>query len=101
MKLVFTAEARLDLFRIGDAIANDSPQRAVSFVEELEGRCRNIIEFPLRFPLLPGRESNGIRRIVHGNYLIFYRLLQDDEAIVILRILNGAQDYDLLLSLRE
>ncbi|WP_245363519.1 type II toxin-antitoxin system RelE/ParE family toxin [Neorhizobium galegae] len=49
----------------------------------------------LRYPLLPGHEQSKIRRIPHGNHLIFHHVL--DERIYILHILNGAQDYEAIL----
>ncbi|WP_306864573.1 type II toxin-antitoxin system RelE/ParE family toxin [Neorhizobium galegae] len=44
---------------------------------------------------MPGHEQSKIRRIPHGNHLIFYPAL--DERIYILHILNGAQDYEAIL----
>ena len=41
----------------------------------------------------------GIRRRVHGNYLIFYRLRGD--LIEVIHILHGAMDYGALLSPEE
>ncbi len=37
----------------------------------------------------------GIRRRSYGDYLIFYRI--DDEQISIVHILHGARDYEALL----
>lgn len=37
-------------------------------------------------------ESTGIRRRVHGSYLIFYRI--GGDAVEILRILHGATEYE-------
>ena len=99
MRLVFTDEARIDLIRIGDLIARDSPRRALSFVEELEAHCLRIPGMALAYPLLPRHEHAGFRRVVHGNYLIFYRIAGD--AVEILHILHGAQDYDEILFRRE
>jgi plasmid stabilization system protein ParE len=36
-----------------------------------------------------------VRRLPHGNYLIFYRV--DESQVVIVHVLNGAQDYEALL----
>ena len=78
MRLVFSNEAKADLIRIGDHIAKDSPRRAISFVNELEERCRRLVDLPLAYPLLQSTKSSGIRRRVHGKYLIFYRVGKDD-----------------------
>lgn len=50
---------------------------------------------PQAFPLPPNHESAGVRRRVHGNYLIFYRVTQ--QAVEILRVLHGAMDYERLM----
>ena len=46
MRLVFLPQAEMDLEAIGDYIARDNPQRAMSFVRELRERCRKITEAP-------------------------------------------------------
>ncbi|MHC5232748.1 type II toxin-antitoxin system RelE/ParE family toxin [Brucella sp. LJL56] len=43
------------------------------------------------FPLVPRYEKQGIRRKIHGNYLIFYRV--DADQLVVVHILHGARDY--------
>jgi toxin ParE1/3/4 len=95
MKLVISAEARGDLVRIGDYIARDSPLRALSFIEELEERCRILCATPLAYPLVPRHDSKGIRRMVHGNHLIFYRV--GPELVTIVHVLSGAMNVEALL----
>jgi toxin ParE1/3/4 len=90
-----TAEAERDLQTIGDFIALDSPAAAILFTRELREKCLGLADFPTRFPLVPRYESSGVRRRVHGNYLIFYRIAA--EAVIVLHILNGAVDYEALL----
>lgn len=95
MKVVLTVEALSDLEQIGDYIARDNPVRARTFVAELVAAARKIGEIPQGFPLVPRYESRGVRRRVHGAYLIFYRL--EDDHVSILHILHGARDYEALL----
>jgi toxin ParE1/3/4 len=86
--------ARMDLREIAIYIARDNPDRSESFVEELLVRIETIGERPLSFP-----ERNdwgeGIRRALHGRYLILFRVR--DDRVEILRILHGARDIDSLL----
>ena len=56
---------------------------------------RPEVAMPERHPLLRRHQSIGIRRRVHGNYLIFYRI--DADRVEILHILHGAMDYDAVL----
>lgn len=95
MIVVLTAEAETDLERIGDAIAQHAPRRAESFVAELVDCCQLIGETPEAFPRVPRYEASGVRRRVHGNYLIFYRATAD--RVEVLHILHGARDDEAVL----
>lgn len=95
MIVVVTDEAALDLERIGDAIAQDNSGRAVTFVRELRVSFEGLGEFPRAYPLVPRYEDSGVRRRVHGNYLIFYRIGID--TIDVLHVIHGAMDYAALL----
>lgn len=50
MKLVFSPKAAEDLEEIGDYIARDNPTRALSFVAEIEARCRKLLVAPEACP---------------------------------------------------
>ncbi|WP_400769598.1 type II toxin-antitoxin system RelE/ParE family toxin [Methylosinus sporium] len=95
MIVVIATRAEADLERIGERIAEESPQRAVSFVRELREICEGLGDMPKRFPLAPRFERAGIRRRVHGNYLIFYRIGR--ETVEVVHVLHGAMDYEPLL----
>ncbi|NOW46726.1 plasmid stabilization system protein ParE [Novosphingobium sp. SG751A] len=81
----------IGLEAIGDFIARDNPTGAPSFLRELRGKCLGLADMPERFPVVPRYEVTGVRRRVHGDYLIFYRV--ELERVVILHILHGAQNY--------
>jgi toxin ParE1/3/4 len=95
MKVVIAEAARSDLIAIGEFIQQQNPARAVTFVNELLDRCDEIPDMPRAYSLVPRYERWGVRRRVYQNYLIFYRIRE--ELIEIIRILNGAQDYEVLL----
>ena len=95
MKVVLTREARGDLKDIGDHIAQSNPVRARGFVSELMESIRGLSTMGDRFPLMLRYEGRGIRRRVHGNYLIFYRV--EPDLISVLHVLHGARDYEALL----
>jgi len=90
-----SAEAEYDLETIGDYIARDNPERALSFLYELRSKCLGLADMPERFPLVPRYEATGVRRRVHGDYLIFFRV--EAEKVVIIHILHGAQNYSTIL----
>lgn len=91
MIVEIAAEATADIEAIGDYIARDNPVRALSFVRELRDRCLSLGDAPEAFPLIPRYESHGVRRRIHGNYLILYRA--EAERVVVLHVLHGAMDY--------
>ena len=95
MRVEISAEAELDLEVIGDHIARDNPARAISFLRELRSKCLGLAELPSGFPLVRRYEHFGVRRRLHGNYLIFYRI--EAERLVVLHILHGAMDYAQIL----
>ncbi len=90
-----SAEAKADLARIADFIARADPERAISFIDELEASCRSLADFPNRFPLIERYARHRVRRRLHGDYLIFYRV--EPEIVVVLRVLHGATDYAAIL----
>jgi toxin ParE1/3/4 len=95
MKLNVSAEAEAELEIIGDWIARDNSMRALSFVSELREACQSILKFPEASQLVSRFEKSGVRRKVHGNYLIFYTL--EVDAVNIMHILHGARDFEPIL----
>ena len=95
MKVILTEAAYTDLYQIGKSIKQDSFRRAETFVAELYHKCQQLSTMPLAFPLLPNWEDTGIRRRVHGKYLIFY--LINGEIVEVLHVLHGAMDYEKVL----
>lgn len=96
MKVAFSRRAVIDLESIGDWIAQDNPQRAVTFVEELEDTCFKLTHASRAFPLVAGFEGLGIRRRAYRSYIILYRLVGD--VVEILHVVHGARDYQSILS---
>lgn len=95
MRVVFSAQAKAGLRNIALHIARDDKARALSFVDELRRKATDIGRNPLAYPLVPRFEDRRIRRRVFRDYLIFYRA--DADAVFIVHILHGAQDYEALL----
>src|SRR5262245_53019896 len=95
MQVRLTREAEADLERLGDFIAQDNPQRAMTFIAELREKCLTLADSPDAFAIVPRYQQFGVRRRVHGNYLIFY--VADGASVVVLHVLHGAMDYDSIL----
>lgn len=87
-RLVFAPSAFDDLEEIADYVAREKPDRALTFIAEIEAHCRRIAAQPEALPL---REEvgRGIRMSIHGRYLIFFR--QSGVDVRIERIIHGAR----------
>ena len=95
MRVEFADEAERSLEQIGDYIAQDSPTRAESFTRELLDAALALGDAPRAYPLVPRFERLGVRRRVHGNYVILYRV--EADRVFVAPIVHGARDYGRLL----
>jgi toxin ParE1/3/4 len=99
MDCIFSERAAHDLEEIGDYIAQDNPQRALSYVQELRERCQKATDLP-GAPLIVDQIGGfPVRKIIFGRYRIYYTWLQEQNVIVILHIRHGARtnpDFDSL-----
>lgn len=88
-RLIYLPAALADLRAITLYIADDSPERAGSFVDALRKTAVQTAERPRSFP---AREdlAPGLRVARHGRYLIFFQAVEDEIHIV--RVLHSARD---------
>ena len=89
MKIVISGKARSDLLQFYAYLAARSPAAARRAVAAINIKFGNITEFPFI-----GRErsalADGLRSVVSGTQIIFYRI--EGEEIVIVRVLDGRRD---------
>lgn len=89
MRRELSPRSERDLEEIGDYIAKDNPDRAVSFMRELPACCFDLANQPgigaPRFDWSP-----GLRIHPHGRYLIAYTTT--DTTVRIQRIVHSARD---------
>ncbi|MBD2605714.1 type II toxin-antitoxin system RelE/ParE family toxin [Scytonema hofmannii FACHB-248] len=90
---VFTIQARLDIKEINKFIARENPQAATRFIDAVEEKCKVLADFPNM-----GRSFDylapSLRGFSVGNYIIFYRSIED--GIEVERVLSGYRDFDAL-----
>ncbi len=89
MRVVFTPLAEADLIDIAVYIAQDNPDRALSFVEQLEDQCLGLGKNPYMGAPRP-ELGIGVRIWPHGRYLICY--IPSPEAVTIGRVLHSSLD---------
>jgi len=85
--------AQDDLISIFDFIAQDSPSRALSFVDKLDERIGRL-ELG-RIPRHPKLREYGYRVLIIEAYLVFYIVRGQD--IEIHRVVHGSRNLDHLL----
>ncbi|AZI37691.1 hypothetical protein NT2_06_02020 [Caenibius tardaugens NBRC 16725] len=95
MRLEFSPAANADLVEIASFIARDNVPRAVTFIDELETSCAQLVDFPHSGVARPELRV-GLRSKPHESYVIFYSVLE--QVIRIERILHGARDVGAILS---
>ncbi|HEX4298810.1 MAG TPA: type II toxin-antitoxin system RelE/ParE family toxin [Devosia sp.] len=95
MEVRITATAEAELEAISSFIGEDNPARAESFGRELLDRCFGLSAHPRRYPVATVWAGREFRRCRHGNYLIFYSIVNGD--LVINHIVHSARDYVRLL----
>lgn len=96
MKVLIADTADAELEAISDWIAQEDQERALRFVRDLLKRAHKIAEFPFAYPVVESYQHRGVRRCVHGKYLIVYRVSGD--VVEILHFVHGARDLVALLA---
>jgi len=95
-KIVFTKAAESDLDNIIEYIAEDNPDRAISFVQELRMACTDTLA------LVPkaGAEFLDARYFVFGNYIVVYDVDDTNQTIIVHMITHGSRQWRVLFSER-
>ena len=94
-KIKYSRLAHLDLEEIGDYIAGDlkNPIAAWNTVNRIQDAVDRLADFPELGALLAVHydAAGSYRFLVCGNYLTFYRVV--DDVVYIDRVLYGRRDY--------
>lgn len=90
-KLAWTLRSRADLREITTHIAQDNPPAAFAWGDDLFRHIEVLASFPLIGPAVPQAAIPNTRRIVFGDYLIFYRVRFDPKVVEIVTIWHAAR----------
>lgn len=78
----WSAGARADLLAVVDYISDDNPLAAQQLKDEIEAKVGDLSAHPMKYP--PSRRAPGYRQLtVRRNYLVFYRLLDEQGRQVV------------------
>lgn len=97
LKLLFSPEARQDLLNIGDYIAIElcNPSAALNLTEKIYSALSAACTFP-ESGLKVNNEyitDKTVKKLVVDNYLVFYKVVESLNALLVLRIIYGMQNY--------
>jgi toxin ParE1/3/4 len=94
MRVKLSALIRGDLEAIADYIAQDNPERAVTFIQEIRAEIARIGRNPLLHRLRPEIATDARMAIV-GQYVILFRVV--GKIVIIERVVYGGRDLPPLL----
>lgn len=100
-RILFTVTAKQDLREIALNIADISKNTdiAVTFVNEMQKKCEQLIDFPESGALPNDRvlRSLGYRFLIYKDYLMFYTVEHESNTVYIQAAFNAKRDYTRVL----
>lgn len=90
-KLDWTLRARADLREIAGYIAQDNPEAASMWGDRLFAHVEVLETFPMIGPAVPSAKIPNTRRIVYGDYLIFYRVRMNPNVVEIVTVWHASR----------
>lgn len=90
-RLDHSPAARADLIDIWLYIGAENPRAADRVLDSIDRRLQELLQHPYA-GLLRDDVGPGVRRVVIGRYLAFYRV--SEQAIEVLRVLHGKRQID-------
>jgi toxin ParE1/3/4 len=89
--VILTPQSQEDLGEIASFIARDNPNQALRFGNALIDKALSIGTFPERGRIVPELQLESVREIIHGSYRIIYELLQNPDAVFVLRFWHAGR----------
>ena len=96
-----TKPAEIDLHEIGKYISSEllEPDKAVEVIDKIAEAIFKLEKMPLRHAIVAEDKlaSQGIRKFIIDNYIVFYIVNEEDKMVTIIRILYKRRDWINLL----
>lgn len=94
-KVTFLQSALDDLEEIILYIASDNKKNALLMNDKLVATANKLAIFPMMGILVPDEKiaRMGFRMLPIDNYLLFYKIYEEDKEVTILRVIHGMGDY--------
>ena len=91
--VLFTKRAAADLEGIFRYISSHSPQNASGMIRRIADAIDSLETFPHRYPTIePHRRTRPQTRMMPvGSYLVYYRVLENQQAVRLITVQHGAR----------
>jgi toxin ParE1/3/4 len=87
--VVFSKSADKDIVNIVKHVAAENPQAAKKLGSNLLDLALSLDSMPYRGSKV--KKRRGILKLIHGNYLIYYRINENKRTVEILSFKHGAR----------
>ena len=95
-RLIVTPDAEADLSELRDYIANvlRSPETARSYLHHLRKEIGSLSEMPARIKAVDEEpwHSRGIRKLIVKNFLVYFRIVEEEKTVYILNVIYARRD---------
>jgi plasmid stabilization system protein ParE len=85
MRIVWSPLALERIGEIAAHIAQDNPEAARLWVEDIFASVQNLVRFPESGRRVPEVRRNDLRELVMGNYRLIYRVRGEEIAVLTVR----------------
>jgi addiction module RelE/StbE family toxin len=97
----FTTKAEEDLDEIYEYIANNlfASEAADNLMDKFENKILTLKSFPYSSSFVADEvlKNRGYRKLIIDNYIVFYLINEQEQQVIIMRILYGASNYKNIL----
>ena len=95
-QIIVTPDAEADLSELRDYIANvlRSPETARSYLHHLRKEIGSLSEMPARIKAVDEEpwHSRGIRKLIVKNFLVYFRIVEEEKTVYILNVIYARRD---------
>lgn len=94
--VIITPDASADLLNIKNyiAVSLNEPQTALKYIRSLRKKILSLEALPNAYTLVDDEpwRSRGIRKIIHKNFLVYYRVDDNKKCVYILNVIYARRD---------
>ena len=101
LKLKISAKALQDMENIFKYISVDlaNPSASDKLMQDMRNCLNTVCEFPESCPKVNNEyfKDKTLRKLIVSNYIIFYKILEEEQVLLAVRVLYGMQNFSDIL----